>query len=355
MKTPFWAISCLVVFLSPLKSWGQTPAALEGDNVFTGGNVFTQPGVFTGSSVHNTSSVFLNGYTEASPGYPTVPLSPAANAISVGGITPSNATVINVTGISTRMTSNCNSSSRRFCNTVGGYFVANANANGAGVWGINPIVQDFAGITNANLQGEEIDMAISGRPQFVRGIAILAGGSGYPPTNSIGVEISGAMSGGRNAFNRALSIDAGAASLYGIQVGATGIATNVGSMLMAFQRYDSGGVVHNDVTENSSALGDLVLAVASGRAITAGGAMFGSGSASNTDTNGQVAFSNSTTSASYNFTGTYTSAPICTFSPLADPGNGVRLWISTLSRSALQLTASSSISLTVDYQCSKRN
>ncbi len=84
---------------------------------------------------------------------------------------------------------------------MGGYFVVNANANGVGVWGINPIVQDFAGITNANLQGEEIDMAISGRPQFVRGIAILAGGSGYPPTNSIGVEISGAMSGGRNAFN----------------------------------------------------------------------------------------------------------------------------------------------------------
>lgn len=110
--------------------------------------------------------------------------------------------------------------------------------------------------------------------------------------------------------------------------------------------------MHNDVTENSSALGDLVLAVASGRAITAGGAMFGSGSASNTDTNGQSAFSNSTTSASYTFTGAYTSAPICTFSPLADPGNGVRLWISTLSRSALQLTASSSISLTVDYQCS---
>jgi hypothetical protein len=352
MKKKIWAFSCLVILSSPLNSQGQTPAALERDNVFTGTNIFAQPGIYrgSGSPINDYLSVFLNGYTE-----PSGSGGGMTNAISVGGITPQSANLVNITGISTRMTSNCNSLSRTRCNTVGGYFVANANANGAGVWGINPIVQDFAGISNANLQGEEIDMAISGTPQFVRGIAILAGGSGTPPTNSIGVEISGAMSGGRNAFNRGLSIDAGAASLYGIQMGATGVGTNVGSMLMAFQRYDSGGVVHNDVTENSNALGDLLLAVASGRAITAGGAMFGSGSASSTDTNGQLEFRNSTTSASYNFAGTYKSAPICTFSPLADPGSGVRIWISALSTSTLQLTASSSISLTVDYQCSKRN
>jgi|HubBroStandDraft_6_1064221.scaffolds.fasta_scaffold05418_10 hypothetical protein len=363
MKNCFPAFGCVVLLFSLLvNSQGQTPASLETDNVFTGGNTFAQRGVYKGSGVHNVASVFLNGYTESNPGIP-ITLSPMTNGISVGGITPPDATVINITGISTRMTSNCNSylgppvnSYREICNTVGGYFVAQANANGAAVWALNPIVQDFAGISNATLQGEEIDMALSGTPTFVRGIAILAGGSGTPPTDSIGVEISGAMKRGMSAFNRGLTIDSGAASLYGIQIGAIlPSGTNLRSMPLAFSRFDGRAMMHNDVLASANALGDFVLTPASGRALISGGALLGSNTASNTDLNGQLTFSASRTTAFYTFTGTYISAPICTFAPLADPGADVRLWISTLNTTTLQLSASTAITLTVDYQCSKRN
>jgi len=113
--------------------------------------------------------------------------------------------------------------------------------------------------------------------------------------------------------------------------------------------------MHNDVLANANALGDFLLTPASGRALISGGALLGSNTASNTDLNGQLTFSASRTSASYTFTGTYTSAPICTFATLADPGAGVRVWISTLNAATLQLTASAAITLTVDYQCSKRD
>jgi hypothetical protein len=358
MKKFFFSFCCLVVLSSPLKSLGQTPAALETDNVFKGANTFSQPGVYTGPSVNDTSSVFLNGYTESSPGMPGFPpkvLSPATNAISVGGITPANAKVINITGISTRMISNCNSVNRRFCNTVGGYFVALANANGAGVWGINPIAYDSPGTTGTHLQGGEYDMTINGAPSFVRGIAILLGGSGTSPTASIGLEIGGALTGGVPALNRGIQVDDGTSALHAIQIGATlPSGANLASQMLAFARFDSGSVRHTDVSLKATSLGDLVLTVASGRGVViTNGGMIGSGSSSNSDLNGQLTFSNSTTSNAYVFGGTYTSAPICTITPLADPVG--RLYISTLTNRALQLTDTSSVSITVDYQCSKRN
>lgn len=73
---------------------------------------------------------------------------------------------------------------------------------------------------------------------------------------------------------------------------------------------------------------------------------------SNSDLAGQLTFSASTTSSTYSFqVQDVTSPPICTITPLSDPGSGVRIWISTLSNSTLRLTASSSITLTVDYVC----
>ena len=353
MRNCFLVFGYLVILSLSLKSQGQTPAALEQDNVFTGANVFTQSGVYTGSSVNNTSSVFLNGYTEANPGLP-ITLAPATNAISVGGITPSSATVLNVTGISTRMTSNCNSANRRICNTVGGYFVANANANGAGVWGINPIVQDVAGINNANIIGGEFDLGVAGTPQFVRGIAILLGGTGTMPVGSIGLEIGGALKGSQG-FNRGIQVDDGAAALHAIQIGAiVPSGMNAPSQSLAFARFDNGASRHTDVFLKASSSGDLVLAAASGRGVVVtNGAMIGSGISSNSDLNGQLTFTNSTTSSTYVFRGTYISPPICTITPLADPVG--RLYISTLTNRTLQLTDTSSASITVDYQCSKRN
>jgi hypothetical protein len=353
MKKLFLGFASLVILSSLLMSQGHTPAALDAANVFTGANTFIQQGIYTGSSVNNTSSVFLNGYTEANPGLP-ITLSPATNAISVGGITPSRATVVNVTGISTRMISNCNSVNRRVCNTVGGYFVANANANGAGVWGINPIAQDFAGVNNANVLGGEFDIGVAGTPQYVRGILVGLGGSGTMPTGSIGLEFAGALT--RNqGWNRGIQVGDGAASLHAIQIGATlASGTNLGSMPLAFARYDVGGVRHTDVTFRATSPGDLLLTAASGRSVVvSNGGMIGSGSSSNTDLNGQLTFSDSTTSNSYTFGGTYMSAPICTITPLADPVG--RLYISTLTNRTLQLTDTSQVSITVDYQCSKRN
>ncbi len=69
------------------------------------------------------------------------------------------------------------------------------------------------------------------------------------------------------------------------------------------------------------------------------------------DLAGQLTFTSSTTSSSYSFTLAGSHAPRCTITPLFDPGSGVRVWISTLSATTLQASASSSISGTVDYVC----
>jgi hypothetical protein len=357
MKKLLLAIGCLIIFSSLLMSQGHSPAALDQANVFTETNTFSHPGIYTGSTVYNTLSVFLNGYTEANPGLP-VKLAPATNAISVGGITPSHATTINVTGISTRMTSNCNSTfngdPRARCNTVGGYFVANANANGAGVWALNPIAQDIAGVAGAQVIGAEFDIGINGTPAFVRGVDIIGVGRGTPPVASIGLEVTG-FNAGVPSWNRGIQVDDGSSSLHGIQIGATlPSGTNLPSLPLAFARFDSGAVRHTDVSVKATSKGDLVLAAASGHGVVvANGGMIGSGSSSNTDQNGQLTFSTSATSDSYEFVGTYTLAPICTITPLADPVG--QLYISTLNTKTLQLTDTSTVSITVDYHCFRRN
>lgn len=78
--------------------------------------------------------------------------------------------------------------------------------------------------------------------------------------------------------------------------------------------------------------------------------MIMSGTAANTDSIGRLAFSASTTSATFTFAGTYTTVPACSFTPEADPGSGVRIW-STTSTTQAQFTASSAITLTGSYKC----
>jgi hypothetical protein len=358
MKKLSLAFGCLLILSSLLMSQGHSPAALDEANVFTGPNTFVHPGIYTGSSVHSALSVFLNSYTEINNGLSGVRLAPETNAISVGSITPFSATVPGVNGISARMTSNCNamgkSGPRDHCNTVGGYFVANANVNGAAVWGINPIAQDIAGTTGTQVQGGEFDIGINGAPGFVRGIAIIGLGPGTPPVGSIGLEVTGIQKGGVPSWNRGIQVDDGSSLLHGIQIGATIAGTAAAASLpLAFARIDGVGR-HTDVSLKATSPGDLELAAASGRGVVvANGSMIGSGRSSNTDQNGQLTFSNSTTSSSYQFSGTYTSAPICTITPLADPVG--QLYISTLTTKTLQFTDTSSVSITVDYHCFKRN
>jgi hypothetical protein len=148
-------------------------------------------GIYIGTTVNDAVSVFLNGYTEP----PPAPGSGMMNGISVGGITPSllSGAVTNVTGISTRMASNCNSQGRTTCNTVGGYFVGEAKGDGAGVWGTNPIAFDDAGSMNTNIVGGEFDIGVYGTPSFVRGLDIILVSNpkspGTMPLNSTGIEI----------------------------------------------------------------------------------------------------------------------------------------------------------------------
>jgi hypothetical protein len=72
----------------------------------------------------------------------------------------------------------------------------------------------------------------------------------------------------------------------------------------------------------------------------------------NTDKTGALAFSASTTSATYTFSGTYATNPQCTLTPQASPGT-TQFW-PTISVGVLTLHATASNSLTVNYHCTGR-
>lgn len=126
------------------------------------------------------------------------------------------------------------------------------------------------------------------------------------------------LTGGQEASNNGASVEAAGGSVVG--GGSVFISPGSGSPVGGFiQLFPSGGVRD--------------------------------GTPSNSDLKGTLAFSASTTSASYSFTGSYISAPSCFLGQLADPGSGVRVWISTLNTTTLQLSASSAVSISVDYGC----
>lgn len=84
-----------------------------------------------------------------------------------------------------------------------------------------------------------------------------------------------------------------------------------------------------------------------------GTSILGTGTVSNSDRGGTLTFTASTTSTSYTFAGPpggYVSPPWCTFAAQGDQGAN-RIWISTLSNTTLQLTASGAVTVTVQYQC----
>jgi len=77
--------------------------------------------------------------------------------------------------------------------------------------------------------------------------------------------------------------------------------------------------------------------------------------ATNTDELGELAFTASTTSASYSFQGVYGIHPECTFGLQFNPGAGHVVWISTLSTATLQFSSDVAQTGNVSYRCGGRN
>jgi hypothetical protein len=78
------------------------------------------------------------------------------------------------------------------------------------------------------------------------------------------------------------------------------------------------------------------------------------GSGTNTDMNGELALSGAT-SATYTFTGQYSSHPECTATPQFDVGSGNRMWITYTGSTAFNLLFAQPVTGSVSYVCLGRN
>lgn len=78
------------------------------------------------------------------------------------------------------------------------------------------------------------------------------------------------------------------------------------------------------------------------------------GTAGNTDMNGEFALS-SATSASYSFSGQYQVHPECTATPQFDIGSGNRLWITYTGTASFKLNFAQPVTGSVSYVCLGRN
>ncbi len=238
-------------------------------------------------------------------------------------------------------------------NVVGGYFNTLCSVTGF-CWGMNSVVGDTVSAPANELYSAEIDLNVHNALSKGAGI-LLNGNFTAQPSNLPAITILKPTGGGGGTWTVPIFVADGATSTgHGIDLGAQNTGNSQPSMeLNLFGRNSGGSQVLTQLY--TDAFGNAQLS-ASNHALLFNGGIIGSGSGSNSDMNGQLTFTSSTTSSSYTFAGTYTVAPICTFSTLGDPGSGVRIWMSTLNTTTLQLTASSSItSLTVDYQCTKRD
>jgi hypothetical protein len=81
--------------------------------------------------------------------------------------------------------------------------------------------------------------------------------------------------------------------------------------------------------------------------------IFGSGTALNTDGTGELNFSGTTT-ATYTFSGTYTSHPECTLTPQFDTA-GARYWVTYTAATAFTVNFSGAVTGDVSYHCDARN
>ena len=224
-------------------------------------------GVFTNTQMNEYLQSLIGGISSSEfhvigyPGY-------ATEGISGGVAVPVGAAVLNANGVGGYVTSACNSVSRTTCNAVGGFFSGRATGNNAGIWGINPIVNDAVGLSGVNETGGEFDIGVGGTPSYVRGLAVILspanGTSGTVPTNAIGLEILSSNSPVLQ-WNRGISVDDGSSFLHAIQIGATGVTASLGSQQIAFARYDAGTVRHTDVAIGATSTGGFQIFTAAGQ------------------------------------------------------------------------------------------
>jgi hypothetical protein len=318
----------------------------------------SEPGNFaktTGSYTYDYLTSYLNGFNPTTSG--PAPMSQnSGEAVAGGVVVPSNANANGYFGVSGYVVNNSTTTQAAalygWC-AAGGSSVPNCE-------GLNVLSTGTANATGSRRIGAEIDVgsALGETVSSQYGVLVTGGNYGTSsPGGSVGFALSpsGVTSNSTAWKIGFLTTDKWVAQA--AQFGATCASGNTcGSQSVQFNSYN-GTSSPNQVYIGTTAPGDFVISQIGGRAlILQNGGTIGSGNSSNTDMNGQLKFTSSKTSSSYTFTGAYTSAPICTFSPLGYAGPGVVVYIDTLTTTTLQFAASSSIaSLTVDYQCSKRN
>lgn len=88
---------------------------------------------------------------------------------------------------------------------------------------------------------------------------------------------------------------------------------------------------------------------------TATNTFLGSGTASNTDLVGELALTGTTASYSFQRSTAYTSHPECTGAPQADPGSGVRWFITYTGVASFTVNFTSSYTGNFSYICNARN
>ncbi len=101
-----------------------------------------------------------------------------------GCVQQTGGTVHQVNGVAGYAVTNQNSSSGG--GAVGGYFQGRvlSGPTNAAAWGINPLVQDTAGVTGHQIAGEEVDVNFFGSPARVWGIIISGASTGTAPTGN---------------------------------------------------------------------------------------------------------------------------------------------------------------------------
>jgi hypothetical protein len=190
-------------------------------------------------------------------------------------------------------------------------------------------------VCHFGMRGTAQDLAV-GNPTSGTGFVGVAGSANQSAGNTNGI--------GYGVYGGAANFGQGNYSIFGTDPGTGGTLRNNWSGFFQCNGKDRG------------ALGvDGALVLRSGSSGGAGHtafrqARFGAGAPGNTDVAGSLAFAAGTTSASYTFTESYTSAPTCFWQSNADPGAGIRIW-SSATNTTLTFTASAAITLTIGYFC----
>lgn len=224
--------------------------AFTGNNTHSGTETFnaaiistspfalTNPGVFTNTQQNEYMQSLINGcspLTEADGNGPTT------DAIAGCIATPATAPVHQINAIAGYANSSCNSFTGTTCNTVAGYFANRAITNGAGIWGLNPIIVDTAGTSGTFMVGTEIDININGSPGHVFGLQITgtSGGAGVMPAGAAAITIDKI---GSLSWPLGLNIGTGATGTSpAIAIGATSSASSSSSQNINFTSINSGG------------------------------------------------------------------------------------------------------------------